>query len=138
MANDDIRWIQRFNNFSKTLAQLEKFINKTTTLNDMETQGLIQCFEYNFELAWNLIKDYYEYQGEIDIQGSRDSFRLAFRRSLIEDGEQWMNMIESRKKTPHTYNDVIAGEIALLIRNEYFTMFKKLHSTMFAIINSSN
>jgi nucleotidyltransferase substrate binding protein (TIGR01987 family) len=83
MEDDDIRYKQRFNNFSKALSQLKKFMDKADDLNELEEQGLIQAFEYNFELAWNLIKDYYEYQGVTKIQGSRDAFRLAFNRGLI-------------------------------------------------------
>jgi nucleotidyltransferase substrate binding protein (TIGR01987 family) len=89
MENVDIRWRQRFNNFTKALSQLQKFIDKGKDLNELEEQGLIQAFEYNFELSWNLIKDYYTFQGVTDIQGSRDAFRLAFNRGLIRDGENW-------------------------------------------------
>lgn len=136
MTNSDIRWIQRFTNFSMVLSQLDKFIAKGKSLNELEEQGLIQSFEYNFELAWNLIKDYYEYQGETAIQGSRDAFRLAFRRGLIEDGEGWMNMIESRTKTTHTYNKEMADEIAAAILNQYYSLFKKLHHTMDELLKS--
>lgn len=58
MTSPDIRWIQRFNNFSKALAQLEKFIEKGE-LNELEKQGLIQSFEYTYEIACNTIKDYF-------------------------------------------------------------------------------
>jgi nucleotidyltransferase substrate binding protein (TIGR01987 family) len=129
----DIRWKPRFTNFSKALSQLEKFIRKGDKLNELEIQGMIQAFEYNFELAWNLIKDYYEYQGVTDIQGSRDAFRLAYKRGLIIDGEGWMKMIESRSKTPHTYNEETADEIATAILSSYFLMFKELHQTMLKI-----
>ena len=80
MKNNDIRWKQRFASYSKAFFQLGKFIAKREDLNELEEQGMIQAFEYNFELAWNLIKDYYEYQGVTEIQGSRDAFRLAFNR----------------------------------------------------------
>lgn len=136
MKNKDIRWVQRFNNFSKALSQLQKFIDKGD-LNELEEQGLIQAFEYNFELSWNLIKDYYEFQGETEIQGSRDAFRLAFKRGLIKDGQNWMTMIESRMKTSHTYNEATADEIASAILNLYFDMFVELHKTMESIINQS-
>ena len=130
MENKDIRWQQRFYNYSKALSQLEKFVEKGENLNELEKQGMIQAFEYNFELAWNLIKDYYEYQGVTDIQGSRDAFRLAFNRGLIEDGEDWMKMIESRTKTAHTYNEGTADEIASAVQDIYFDLFKELHKTM--------
>ncbi len=66
MTAQDIRWIQRLSNFSKALAQLTRFIEKGE-LNELEKQGLIQAFEYTFELAWNTIKDYFEAQGETGI-----------------------------------------------------------------------
>lgn len=138
MENEDIRWMLRFNNFSKALSQLKKFIDKGEALNELEEQGLIQAFEYNFELSWNLIKDYYEYQGVTEIQGSRDAFRLAFKRGLITNGAGWMKMIESRVKTSYTYNEDIASEIVSAILNTYFDLFAELHSTMVKLANDQN
>lgn len=129
MSQEDIRWIQRFNNFSKALSQLRKFIAKGE-LNEFEEQGLIQAFEYTYELAWNTIKDYFETQGETNVNGSRDSFRLAFRRGIIEDGELWMDMVKSRTLTSHTYNEDIARQIADAITEKYFLEFEKLHNTL--------
>ena len=125
MENQDIRWIQRFSNYRKALMQLKKFIDKGE-LNELEEQGLIQAFEYTYELAWNVIKDYYHNQGVIDIQGSRDAFRIAFNRNLLSDGEVWMKMIESRIKSSHTYNEEVATEIAKAIFNSYFDAFVEL------------
>jgi len=136
METGDIRWKQRFNNFSKALAQLQKFIDRGAALNELEQQGLIHSFEYNFELSWNLIKDYYEYQGVAEIQGSRDAFRLAYKRGLIQEGASWMKMIESRIKTSHTYNEETANEIAEAILNTYFDLFSELHKTMAKIVES--
>ena len=138
MENNDIRWIQRFHNFSKVLSQLKKFIDKGEDLNELEEQGLIQSFEYNFELSWNLIKDYYEYQGVTEIQGSRDAFRLAFKRGLIKNGADWMKMIESRIKTSHTYNEDTATEIAEAILNTYYSLFTDFHSTMQRLIDGQS
>ena len=126
MTEQDIRWIQRFNNFSKALVQLTKFIEKGN-LSDLEKQGLIQAFEYTYELAWNTIKDYFETQGEVNIFGSRDAFRLAFKRGLIENGEAWMDMIASRIATSHTYNEDVAEKIAGNVENVYYDEFVKLH-----------
>lgn len=129
MKNQEIRWIQRFNNFSKALRQLTKFIEKGE-LNELEEQGLIQSFEYNYELAWNTIKDFYEYQVETDIQGSRDAFRLAFKRGLIEDGETWMKMIKSRNQTAHTYNEETAQEIISDVVNHFYRAFLNLEKKL--------
>ena len=129
MNTPDIRWIQRLNHFSKALSQLTKFIQKGE-LNELEKQGLIQAFEYTYELAWNTLKDYFELQGESDIHGSRDAFRLAFKRGLIEDGETWMDMITSRTLTSHTYNEEVAEKIAADIVNRYFSEFVRLQTKM--------
>jgi nucleotidyltransferase substrate binding protein (TIGR01987 family) len=132
MKTNDIRWIQRFNNFCKALAQLGKFIAKGD-LNELEKQGLIQCFEYTYELAWNTIKDFYETQAVTDIQGSKDAIRLAFKRELIENGEAWMNMIKSRTLTSHTYNEDLADEIVNAILNSYYQEFVELQKKLNAL-----
>ena len=129
MSIKDIRWIQRFNHFKKALNQLTKFIEKGK-LNELEQQGVIQSFEYTYELAWNTLKDFFEHQGETGIHGSRDAFRLAFKRELIEDGETWMDMIESRALTTHAYNEDVAKAIADKIFNRYFSEFQTLRTKM--------
>ena len=133
---EDVRWKQRFDNYSKALRQLTKFIEKGE-LNEFEQQGLIQCFEYTYELAWNAIKDVFEEQGEIGIIGSRDAFRLAFKRGLIENGETWMEMIKSRVLTSHTYNEDIAEEIARRIVTLYYPEFIRLQLRLESLSSQS-
>lgn len=125
--DQDIRWKQRFQNYAKAVGQLTKFLEKGE-LNELEAQGLVQCFEYTYELAWNTIKDFFEAQGETDILGSRDAFRLAFRRGLIEDGDTWMEMIKSRQRTSHTYDEATVEAITLAIRTAYAEEFRRLKS----------
>jgi len=138
MDKQDVRWKQRFQNYSKAMHQLKKFIDKGAGLNELEEQGMIQAFEYTFELAWNLIKDYYEFQGVSNIQGSRDAFRLAFNRGLITNGEEWMKMIESRTMTSHTYNEEIADAIAKAVLEKYFLLFSELFLTMENLLRKEN
>ena len=128
----DIRWKQRLENFSKAVRQLTKFIEKGD-LNELEQQGLIQSFEYTYELAWNTLKDFFEAQGETEILGSRDAFRLAFKRGLVEDGETWMAMIKSRALTSHTYNEEIAQQIAHNILSSYHAQFVRLRVRLEAL-----
>jgi nucleotidyltransferase substrate binding protein (TIGR01987 family) len=126
---EDVRWVQRLQNFSKVLAQLERFIEKKE-LNGLERQGIIQAFEYNFELSWNTLKDYFEYQGESNIHGSRDAIRITFQRGMIENGELWMQMLKSRTLTTHTYNETIAIMIEKEIRESYFKAFQNLQQKL--------
>ena len=126
----DIRWKQRFSNYKKALGQLRRFIEHGT-LNEFEQQGLIQAFEYTYELAWNVMKDYFTYvQAAENILGSRDAIQIAFNRGLITDGKIWMEMIESRIKSSHTYNEATAQEIADKIVGKYFVLFEALQQKM--------
>ncbi|MEO0739116.1 MAG: nucleotidyltransferase substrate binding protein [Cyanobacteria bacterium J06649_12] len=129
MTDPDMRWKQRFSNYEKALTQLTKFIDKGE-LNELEEQGLIQAFEYTHELAWNVLKDYLQYQGNQNIYGSRDATRLAFNIGLIEDGGSWMDMIKERNRTSHTYNQATAQAIAENIRGRFFSLFMELQIKM--------
>lgn len=133
---EDIRWKQRLDNYSKALRQLTRFVERGE-LNEFEQQGLIQCFEYTYELAWNSIKDVFEAQGEVGIIGSRDAFRLAFKRGLIENGETWMEMIKSRVLTSHTYNEDVADDISRKIVTLYYPEFIRLHLRLEALSSQS-
>lgn len=125
MTNKDIRWIQRFSNYSKALRQLEKavILAGERELSELERQGIVQAFEYTHELAWNTLKDFLEHRGNRNIYGSKDATREAFRLGLIEDGDTWMDMIMSRNQASHTYNEETAEEIANDIQNRYFDNF---------------
>jgi len=98
---EDIRWQQRFSNYSRVLTQLESFTDPPA-LNDREQQGLIKTFEYTFELAWNTLRDLLRSQGNTSLIGSRDTLRQAFRLGLIDAGETWMQMIQDRNLTSHS------------------------------------
>lgn len=128
----DVRWKQRFQNFSAAYGQLKAGtqIAKERALNDLEEQGLIQAFKYTHELAWNVMKDYFEYQGPTTIRGSRDAVREAFQKALITEGEVWMKMIESRNATSHTYNKTVAKKIVDQIVNQYQPAFEQFFSVM--------
>jgi len=129
---NDIRWKQRLNNFSSAFAQFKAGVDiaRSRTLNDLEQQGLIQAFEYTHELAWNVMKDYFEYQGTTSIRGSRDATREAFKRDLITDGDTWMEMVKSRNDTSHTYNRNVAVDIVTKITNRYFDAFSQFYALM--------
>ena len=135
----DIRWEQRFSNFVKALHKLTQavdYINQNfidsdesddddlgNILNEIIKEGLIQRFEYTHELAWNVMKDYASYQGNTNVGGSRDATREAFQLQLISDAKNWMEMIGSRNKTSHTYNEETADEIYSKILNDYYPAF---------------
>jgi nucleotidyltransferase substrate binding protein (TIGR01987 family) len=126
--NRDIRWMQRLQNFRKAFDNLDEAVKtaRERHLSNLEKQGLIQSFEFTYELAWNTVKDFYENIGESNIQGSKDAFRLAFERGLVIDGNSLMKSIKSRQLSSHTYNEKIAQEIYEDIVNIYRKSFQDL------------
>jgi nucleotidyltransferase substrate binding protein (TIGR01987 family) len=113
MKRQDVRWQQRFQNYRPALARLTAAVvlSRQRALSDLEQQGLIQAFEFTHELAWNVLKDYLEAQGFVDLIGSKNATRQAFKNGLLEDGEAWMDMIKARNLTSHTYKAEVAQEI---------------------------
>lgn len=121
----EIRWHQRLSNYEKAFARLAAAVAlaRQRALSELEKQGLIQAFEFTHELAWKVMKDYFVWQGTVDITGSRDATREAFSQGLVSDGEGWMEMIRSRNQTSHTYNEEVANEIAARITDQYAPLF---------------
>ncbi len=132
MKNQDIRWVQRFQNYQKALAQLRQAteLSSQRALSKLEQQGLVQAFEFTHELAWNTLKDFLESQGAQTVFGSRDATRAAFELGLIHEGEIWMQMIQSRNQTTHTYNETTVDQITKVITESYVQEFTQLESRL--------
>ena len=148
MSDQDIRWQQRFSNFVKAYSKLDQAVQKIqeeypikedgtieedSFLDDIIKEGLIQRFEYTHELAWNVLKDFLENAGNNNIFGSKDATREAFAAGLISNGEVWMDMIKSRNKTSHTYNQETADDIFMKIVNYYHQEFYQFKNRMEAL-----
>ena len=124
----DIRWQQRFSNYNRASQQLGDAValSDKRELSDLEKQGMIQAFEFTHELAWTTLKDFLEYKGQQDIYGSKDASRKAFQLGIVEDGEGWMDMIQSRNKTFHAYNRETAEEIVTAVTSSYYKLLINL------------
>ena len=132
MSNQDVRWQQRFSNYKKALLHLDNAVelSEQRALSYLEKQGVIQAFEFTHELAWNVLKDYLQDQGNQNVKGSKDATREAFRVGLIADGEQWMAMIQSRNISSHTYDERTAEQLVNAIIEHYFALFVSLQTEM--------
>lgn len=148
MQESNSRWQQRFSNYKKALAKLDQAVTKIKEvykideegrvdkddfLDDILKEGLIQRFEYTHELAWNVMKDFLKNSGNTEIYGSKDATREAFSAALISNGEVWMDMIKSRNKTSHTYNEETADDIFMKVIYEYFEEFVNFRDKMEAL-----
>ncbi len=128
----DIRWLQRLDQYQKSLAQLMELIQvaQQRTLSKFEEAGLIQYFEVSFDLAWKVLKDYLQAQGLMDIIGSKTAIREAFKNHIIHHGDIWMSMVDSRNLTSHTYNMQIAQNIVHKIQHLFYIELQQLDIKM--------
>jgi len=128
----DIRWKQRLKSFKKALATLKNAVElaEARELSDLEKQGTIQGFEFTFELAWNVMKDYLEEQGITGIIGSKGAIREAFGNSLVDDGQIWMDMIKDRNLATHLYDEETAKQLATAITSKYYIQLNKFAEKM--------
>lgn len=125
MSNEDVRWKQRFTNFSKAMNHLENAL-QIPNPDMVQKAGIIQFFEMSFELAWNMVKDYLEEQGFVDIKSPRSAIKKAFEMNILENGHAWMDLLQDRNLTAHTYDEQKATEMEQLISNKYFPLLKVL------------
>lgn len=130
----DIRWRQRFANYQRALAQLSAAVAlaRTRPLSDLERQGLIQAFEFTYELAWHTLKDYLTHEGITDLVGARSTLREAFQQGLIDDGEGWLAMVDARNRTSHTYDEALAHAIADAVITRFTPLFLALQERLAA------
>lgn len=131
MSPEDIRWHQRFQNFSKAFALLREAIeeNEIDNLSPLEQEGVIQRFEYTFELAWKTAKDYMTASGLQLVEVSpRAVIKEAFAAGVISDGQVFIDMMLSRNQLAHIYDNAKFRTILYDIKSRYLTALNQLHT----------
>ena len=97
--------------------------NPTDTVRD----GVIQRFEFTFDLAWKSLKEYMQDQGATaPLQFPKQVLREAYAAELIDDEGVWLDMLNARNQTSHIYDDATAQEIYSQIEGEFVSLFDKL------------
>lgn len=132
MNNQDIRWQQRFVNFQRAFLLLrEAMENDMDRLSQLEKEGIIQRFEYTFELAWNVLKDKMENDGIIlDKLSPKAVVRQAYAAKYIQDAEVWLKMIGDRNLMSHTYDFAKFEAVIESIAEHYLPMLEAWYSTL--------
>lgn len=130
------RFEQRFKDFENALEKLNEAVKvNVDELNEEKKQiiidGILHRFEFTFELAWKTMKDYLEYNGITEKNGSpRENIQLAFKQGIIEDGEKWIEIMLSRNELSHLYDEATSRKIYKSIKNEYINEFIKLKNNL--------
>ncbi len=129
MNEQDVRWKQRFQNLEKSLSFLELAM-KIENPDIIQKAGLIQFFEISFELSWNVLKDYLEDQGFFELRSPRDTIKKAFQVGLITDGHLWIQALQNRNLTAHTYDEKMADQVADEIRFVYYPLIQEIYTKL--------
>ena len=120
------RLIYRYQNFSKVMGLLADglTIDKPSLT---EKAGIIQFYEMAFELGWKCLKDYFEIQG-LDPKFPGETIKTGIRYEILSQQEDWMQVLEDRNLTVHTYDEETANEVENAIRQKYYKLLKELHT----------
>jgi nucleotidyltransferase substrate binding protein (TIGR01987 family) len=126
MNKKEIRWKQRFQNFKKAFSHLDEAVQKADELSVLEKEGLIQRFEYTFELAWKTLKDFLESEN-VEAKFPRDVIKKGFQYEIILNGEVWMEMLEKRNLMAHTYDEEVFETAVNHVVHFFFPEIKQLY-----------
>lgn len=129
MNSKEIRWKQRFQNFEKSLNYLEHAM-QIQHPDIIQKAGLIQFFEISFELSWNVMKEYMEEQGFLELRSPRDTIKKAFEIQLITDGHAWLLTLQNRNLTSHTYDEETAEKVVKEIQSVYYPLLKEIYNRL--------
>lgn len=125
MENKEVRWKQRFQNFEKAFLFFETAVNKNN-YTPIEIGGLVQAFEFTFELGWKTLKDFLYEQG-LNTNYPRETIKEAFQTQIIEDGHTWLHMLEKRNELSHTYNELVAEQAVEIIKQRYYQAIEQVY-----------
>lgn len=119
------RFTQKKEDFLNAFERLKEALEQEPT--EIVIDGILHRFEFTFELAWKLIKSYLEYMGITETTGSpRETIQNGFKQGIIEDGEEWINMMLARNSLSHIYDEKSSREIYNKIKTNYIKLFVKL------------
>ncbi|MBS4762572.1 nucleotidyltransferase substrate binding protein [Brachyspira aalborgi] len=126
----EIRWKQRFQNFNRAYNLLNCALeeNDIDDLSNLEQEGVIQRFEYTYELAWKTLKDYLEYNGvNITEITARSVFKEAYSSGIIKNSEIFIDMMLSRNLLSHTYDFNKFRDILIKVKKDYLPELSDLY-----------
>ena len=130
MVDDDAsRWLQRFERFIQVHDRLRAACAQEL-YSDLELAGLVQTFEFTFELAWKTLHDLLAYRG-IDVDNPRDTLKAAFQFEMLgPDVDTWLAALRNRNRLAHTYDHQGAVDAEQLIKAEYAPMLDRLRTVL--------
>ncbi|MCF6093276.1 nucleotidyltransferase substrate binding protein [Microaerobacter geothermalis] len=120
---------EKFLNYSKALSRLKESLERDES-DDIVLDAVIQRFEFTYELSWKLLKAYLSFNGIAEVRTLREAFKEAFAAGLLNEGNVWIDMLEDRNRTSHTYDEAEARAIYEKVKSEYYTILHHLKESI--------
>lgn len=95
--------------FKKALARLNEAL--AAPKSDIVRDSAIQRFEFTIDMAWKLVKTCLEEKYGIVCQAPKECFREAYKQKLLAYDEFWLELVDMRNQTSHTYKEEIAQSV---------------------------
>ncbi len=109
--------------------RLQAALRKDVDMDDMYLDATIQRFEFCFELAWKLMKAVLQYDG-IEANSPRSCIRESWKQGLIPNAQEWLEMMEKRNLSSHTYDENAAREIYREVKGQYVVLLEAFDQLM--------
>ena len=116
----------KLTNFNNALARLNEGSLKLSESDDLARDGLIQRFEFTFELAWKTLQACFAAEGLIGLNSPKTVLREAYSADMITEEEVWLAMLQDRNSTTHMYSEQLAIQICRRIQESYISNFAEL------------
>jgi len=145
MKQSKTRWQQRFSNFEKAWLLLRDALTskEITDFDLLQQEGIIQRFEYTFELLWKTLKDYLENEKvPLEFISPKSVIRAAANSKLLEiinvEGDTLLEMLESRNALAHTYDSNQFLKTLIKIKKDYLVAFERIYNFLSKKNNQEN
>ncbi len=104
--------------FKRAFERLREGVGRAN--DELTRDGVIQRFEFTFELLWKTLKIFLEREG-IQAKTPRDCFKETFKLGWLDNEEIYLNMLMDRNKLSHLYQQSESEKIFQRIKNEYLS-----------------
>lgn len=109
----------KLDNFARALKALHEGLKLFDPASDLQRDGVIQRFEFTFELAWKSLQAYFDDEGTQGVNSPKGALREAYGGGLIQDEALWLAMLRDRNMTAYLYDAELAAEIVHRIQEHY-------------------
>ena len=119
--------MKKYDNFCKALANLKEGSKLEEPYTIVEQTGIVGLFEICFEQSWKLMKEVLEEHGRFEnkIGSPRAIIKIAYQCGMIDQCENWLELLESRNILAHTYSDEQSLAVIRKIKSDYISVFEK-------------